>query len=336
MAVLNTVSFEDAVDLINRKFLQKLKPFPGTMKTSGFVNTQTITIGTGNTRRHKEPPHSDQYAAVKVEGGNTVAVQVQQGYYNDTTASTYAFKVDITRELRTYDKTGEYRNAVDFITGSYQNREDLNLSMQFSFGTATTYVDKDGNTQDISTGDGLALWQTAHTLTGSATTYRNRLANNPQFSEGALENMEDLWRTNIYNNLGEQVTMEPDIIWTTDKPQLVNAVRRELQSTAQISAPNDGVVNVYEAKYKHVVLKRADMTAAGVKDSTKGNYWGMASSMYSTFMNDEYMSPMIIQPSVGTGMNVDLDTWTWTVEGAHNACVVVGRGLSFSSGDGTA
>lgn len=336
MAVLTTVSFEDAVDLINREFERKLKPFPGTMRTSGFVKTTTVPNGSGNTRRHKEPPHSDQYAALKVEAGNTTAVTVQQGYYADTTASTYAFKVDISRELRTYDKTQQYRNAVDFITGSYQNREDLNLSLQFSFGTATTYTSMEGNTINIATGDGLSLWNTAHTLTGSATTYRNRLANNPQFSEGALENMEDLWRTNIYNNLGEQVAMEPDIIWTTDKPQLVNAVRRELQSTAQVSAPNAGVTNVYEGKYKHVILKRADMDASGNKDSSKANYWGLASSTYSTFFNDEYMSPMIIQPSVGNGMNVDLDTWTWTVEGAHDSCVVVGRGLSFSSGDAAA
>jgi len=332
MAVLSTVDYQDAVDLLNREFNRKLESVPGTMRESGFVMVTNIPNGTGNTRRHKEKPQANEYASTKVEGGNVTLTTVQQGYYKDTTAVTYDKAVSITIEMRTYDKTDEYRNAVDFITGVYPNREDLNLSMFFSFGTATTYVDQDGNTVDISTGDGLSLWNTAHTLTGSTTTYRNRLANNPQFSEGALENMEDLARTEIYNNLGEQMTVEFDVLWTTDKPQLVNAARRLLQATAQVSAPNAGVPNVYKAKYDHKVLRRADMSAAGVKDSTKANYWGLASTRQSTFFHDVYMAPQMRMPAIGNnGEDPNTLDWQFTVVGAHNSCVVAGRGFLFSS-----
>jgi len=63
------------------------------------------------------------------------------------------------------------------------SREDLNLSMFISFGTATSYTDMDGQTVDVSTGDSLAPFYSAHTLTGSTTTFRTILANNPAFSE---------------------------------------------------------------------------------------------------------------------------------------------------------
>lgn len=337
MAVLNQVSFEDAVDLVNREFNRKLESIPGTMRESGFVTITSIPSGTGNTRRHKEKPHANEYASMKTESGNVHLTTVQQGYYKDTTAVTYDKAVTISLEMRTYDKTDEYRNAVDFITGVYQNREDLNLSAFLSFGTATTYVDQDGNTVDISTGSAQSLWNTAHTLTGSTTTYRNRLANNPQFSEGALENMEDLARTEIYNNLGEQMTVEFDILWTTDKPQLVNSVRRLLQATAQVSAPNAGVPNVYRAKYDHKILRRSDMNAVGAKDSTKANYWGLASSKQSTFFHDVYMAPQMRMPAIGNnGEDPNTLDWQFTVVGAHASCVVVGRGLLFSSGDASA
>jgi hypothetical protein len=84
----------------------------------------------------------------------------------------------------------------------------------------------------------LAPFSTAHTLTGSALTYRNIVANNPAFSESALELAEDLFVTNSYNNLGEQVAIVPNVIYTTDNPTLCNSVKRLLQSTATISAPN--------------------------------------------------------------------------------------------------
>lgn len=337
MAVLQTTSYSDAVDLLNREFLRKLQSIEGTMKNSGFVKVTDVPMNSGNTRRHKEAPQANEYASVKSEGGNVTMTNVQQGYYKDTTAVTFDKSVSITIEMRTYDKTDEYRNAVDFITGVYANREDLNLSMFFSFGTATTYTNMDGQTVDISVGDGLALWSTAHTLTGSATTYRNKLANSPQFSEGALENMEDLVRTETYNNLGEQMTVEYDILFTTDKPQLVNAVRRELQATAQISAPNAGVPNVYRGKYNHVILKRIDMTAAGAKDSTKANRWGLASSKASTFYHDVYMAPQMRTPAIGNnGENPDTLDWQFTSIGAHNSCIVTGRGFLISLGDGSA
>jgi len=337
MTVLNTISFEDATDLIEREFdAGKLAPINNAMKESGVVVVNTVPSGTWKTRRHKEKPVGEQYATYKVEGWLSTKTVVQQGYYKDTTSTTYSKAIDITLEMRELDKTGVY-DSVNFIGNALPSREDLNLSLFISFGTATTYTDQDGQTVTISTWDGLAPFSTVHTLTGSATTYRARVANNPSFSEGALELAEDVLRTNTYNNLGEQVTCAADTILTTDYPTLVNSVRRVIQSSAQISAPNAGVVNVYEGRYTHKILPRIDMTAAASKDSAKKNYWLLVDSKITSFFHDIYKAPEMYYPSKGNnGEDIETLNWTFNSVAMHDSCWVSARGVVFSSWDGTA
>ncbi len=335
--MLNTISFEDAVDLINREFdAGKSNPINNAMKESGLVTVNTVPMGTGGTRRHKEVPVGEQYASAKVEGGASTKTRVQQGYYKDTTSRTFSKAIDITLEMRQLDKTGVY-NAAKFIGNVIQSREDLNLSMFVSFGTATTYTDQDGTTVDISTGDALAPFSTVHTLTGSATTFRARVANNPAFSEWALELAEDVLRTNTYNNLGEQVACSADTIATTDYPTLVNSVRRIIQSTAQISAPNEGVVNVYQGRYAHKILPRIDMTANASKDTAKKNYWLLADSKIMSWFHDVYMAPQMYTPNKDNGgQDIETLNWTFNTVGMFDSCMVSARGTVFSSGDGAA
>jgi hypothetical protein len=78
---------------------------------------------------------------------------------------------------------------------------------------------------------------------------------------------------------------------------LVNSVRRVIQSSAQISAPNEGVVNVYQGRYTHKILPRMDMTAAAAKDSDKKNYWILADSKITSFFHDVYMAPELYAPT---------------------------------------
>lgn len=337
MAVLNTISLEEATDLINRSYdASKLNPLNNAMKESGLVTVTTVPLGTWKTRRHKELPIGELYADYKVEWGASTKTRVQLWYSKDTTSRTFSKSIDITLEMRKLDKTSVFR-SVDFITNSIMSREDLNLSMFISFGTATSYTDKNWQTVDISTWDSLAPFSTVHTLTGSATTFRARVANNPAFSEWALELAEDTLRTNTYTNLGEQVWCTPDTIATTDYPTLVNAVRRVIQSTAQISAPNEWVVNVYQWRYTHKILPRIDMTAAGSKDTAKKNYWLLADSKLVSWFHDIYIPTELHTPNMWNNWE-DIETlnWTWNIAWAYDSCMVSARWMMFSSWDGTA
>ena len=361
MAVLNTISYEDMVDLIDREFLAGWDSIDQTMLSSGIVKSNYIGGGKGNTKRRKETLSTNEYAPKKPEGTQFKHTDVQQGYYKDTVSTTYGVMVTITLEARHHDKTEEYDRAISQIRNQLPQRMDLNLSQFFGEGLATSYVDQDGDTIDISTGDGLSLWNTAHTLTGSATTYRNILATNPQFSETALESMEDMIRTNVYNNQGEQMSGDCDVLWTTDDPVTVNAVKRLLQATGYVGTTNPGpgglaslpggsnhaaIPNTYQSKYKHVVLKRVDMSvgATGVvnKDLAKSKFWGLACSKKTSFYHDVFMEPQFNTPAVSqtsgyrTGEDTQTLDWYFSAVGMWDDCIVSANGLYFSQGNGQA
>lgn len=335
MTVLNTLSFEDAIDLVNRSFdAGKADPMLNVMKTSGLVKVTSVPANSGGQRRHKETPVGEQYASIKAQGGESVKTRVQQGYSKDTNSRTFALAIDITLEMRQLDKTGVYQ-AIKFIGDGLPNREDLNLSLHLGMGTATSYTDKDGQTVDISTGDGLALWSTVHTLTGASTTFRARVASNPAFSESALETAEDTLRTNTLSNLGETLMCDPDTIVTTNYPTLVNSVKRLLNSTSYVASGfSDGVSNVYQGKYKHIILPRLDCDANGNHDTAKKNYWILADSKILSFFHDVYMDAMLSTPSKGNnGEDINTLDWTFNTVAMHGSCIVSARGMMFSSGD---
>jgi len=208
-----------------------------------------------------------------------------------------AENIGITYEMRAENKYPEVVNALTGAGRKGANTIDLDLSHRLTFGTATSYTDRDGRTISTTVGDSYQLFYTAHTLRGSSTTFRNRLANNPQLSKGALEGMERLVTENTYNQIGEKKTATFDILWTTDDPNLVNTAREYLRSTANPDAAHAGVVNVYQGKYKHVILPRVATTAAGAPDSTKRTYWGIVSSQMSSFYLGIWEQPHLIPPT---------------------------------------
>ena len=116
---------------------------------------------------------------------------------------------------------------------------ELDLSHRITFGTATSYVDMDGVTVDLTVGDGLSLFNAAHTVRGSATTYRNILSGNPAFSKSSLEGMEKLVVEETINQFGEKMAMPFDIIFSTDDPNTVNTIRTELNSTSSTTVESE-------------------------------------------------------------------------------------------------
>lgn len=143
-----------------------------------------------------------------------------------------ALDIGITYEMRKYNKYPEVTARIQSLAKQCLQRMDLDLTHYLTFGTSATYTDMDGDTVNIATGQGTAqqLFDTNHGLNGSSTTFRNRLANNPRLSKGALEGMERLIVEETYNQLGEKMTMPFDILWTTDDPNTVNRVLFTLNS----------------------------------------------------------------------------------------------------------
>jgi len=333
---LNTATLSDFVKLANVLWDKGLMSVDPVMKNSGLFKEVPIPANSGNTREFSEID-GQEYAKLKDEGDQAQRAAVQQGYSNTMTKKRIALDIGITYEMRSENK---YPNVVARLTGlsrQVMNRMDLDMAHRITFATATTYVDMDGETVAIDVGDDLQLAYTAHTLRGSATTFRNRLAGNARLSKGALEAMERLCVEETYNQFGEKMVMPFDVLWTTDDPNTINTAREYLQSSADVEGAHSGIVNIYKSKYRHVVLPRVPTTAAGARDTDKRYYWGLASSQYSTAYLGIWEAPRLKTPAnLNAGEDFATDDWNFGARGGYGIVTVSAAWLKMSTGDGAA
>ena len=336
MMELNTITLADFVKLAGVIWEKTQDTLPQYARSSGLFREEPISQNTGNTREYSEID-TQEYAEDKLEGEQAVRAKVQQGYSKTLTSYRVALDIGVTYEMRTQNKYPEVTQRLTNLSTTGLNRLDLDLSHRITFGTATTYQNISGRTIDISVGDTLALFSTVHTLRGSATTYRNRLANNPQISKGALEGMRKLVVEQTFNHLGEKKVMSFDVLYTTDDPNAVDIATEYLKSTASPDAAHAGVVNVYNKMFRHVMLPRVATDAFGGTDTTKAKYWGIASSMTTTGHLAMFESPHMKVPAQGSNAEeFSTDDWNFGVRGGWGICIVNGVWIKFSSGDGVA
>jgi len=332
---LSTVNLTDFVRNAEILWLKGKESFSPVARGSGLVREVSIPNNTGNTREFSEID-LELYAKVKGERDEAKYAKVQQGYSKTGTLYRIAFAEAITHEMRTQGKYLDIQQRLLNLLPTAMRRMELDLQHRLTFAGSTSYTDMDGRTVDTTVGDGLALAATAHTVRGAATTFRNILSGNAAFSKSALESIEQMRVENSINQFGQKVTVNDDILWTTDNPTTVNTVREVLQSTASVADNKSaGVVNVYQAKYRHVILPLVATDKNGAVDTAKATYWGVASSMRSAFYLGVHEEPHVISPDEGTGKNALTDDWYFNVRAGYMIVIPAAGWLGFSEGDGT-
>ncbi len=332
---LNIATLPDFVKNAEILFLKGLDSVPMTARESGIFRIDNIPDHRGDTKEYSEID-LEEYAKIKGEGDQAVRARVQQGYSKIGRLYRVALDIGITYEMRNYNKYVDVISRLTNLGKTAAKRMELDLSLRLTFATATSYTSMEGVTIDTTVGDTLAWAATNHTVRGSSTTFRNRLANNPVFSRGAIEGMEKMIIENSINQFGEKIEIPYDILWSTDDPNTCNTIAEYLKSTASPDAINSGVVNVYKGKYRHVILKRVAVTALGQPDSSKAKYWGLCSTENSQAFLGINEEPRLKTTSEN-GANVEFSTEDWNMGGVAGYFIVIpgARSLGFSSGDGT-
>jgi hypothetical protein len=333
---LTTVGLPVFTQLANVIFEKALMAVDKSVAASGLFKMESVPGNTGNIRQYTEID-LNRYASKKGEGDQAKRAKVLQGYSKNLQSYRVAADIGITYEMRTQNKYSDVISRITNLANQAAERKELDMSHRITFGASTTYADMDGDTIDISTGDTYALFYTAHTIKSAATTYRNILANNPQLSRGSLELMEKQIVENSVNQFGEKMSMKFDVLWTTEDPNTVNTAREYLRSTASPEGLNNGVVNVYQGKYKHVMLPLVATDASGLVDATKAKYWGLASTAASTAHVLTWEEARLKTPSQGNnGEEFSTDDFTFGVRGGYGMAIVAGQWIHASKGDGTA
>lgn len=329
---LNTITLPEFSDLTKKQFkllTNEVKPVAAQL----FI--QEDLTGISESSRRYDELDVEQFASIKLEGENAKKAKAGVGYNKTMTAKRIAKEIDISWEMRRYGQEYKVKSQLTSLNGFVPRRAELDLTHRLTFGTATTYTDMDGDTVATTCGDGFELFYSAHALAfSSSVTYRNRVVGDPAFSQGGLESAEVLFASDIYSNFGESIKgIMPNTIITTDEPSLCNDVRRVLESTADVDAAHAGVTNVYSKKYRHIILPYLASTAAGVRDTTKKRWWGLATigdngwqAYYGIFESANLKTPT----AGGNGEDVHNDNWTYGCRGSYGIVTVSGRFIVFS------
>ncbi len=294
--------------------------------------TDNMEANTGDTRRYDEID-TETYALRKNEGADAAIAQVKKGYNVIMTAKRIAMEINITWEMRRYNKYPEVVARLTSLTHFCPQRLDLDLTHRLTFAADASYTNMDGETVATTVGDGYQVLYATHTLSGVSTTYNNIVTGAPRFSTAGLEAAESIANTQILSNLGEKRVMTFNTIVTGDDPNTVNRVKRFLQSTADVDGANSGVVNVYKNKYTHIILPNLATTATGAYNSDKAKYWFLIAANGDARGWQAYCgiweAPHLKTPQPEEGNNgedVHNDNWVYGCRASYGTAVISGRG----------
>ena len=328
--LLNTITFPELTDLIRKEWVvtqNMIKP-----KALQLFITDPIGKGKGNTKRYDEID-TETYAKLKRQGEAVQKASVGVGYNVTMTKKRIGLEIDITQEMRDENRYPEVGALITNLTHFCPQRIELDATHRLTFGTATSYVDMDGETVDITGGDDLAIFSAVHTLKFSSTTWSNIVSGNPVFSQGALEAAQLLTTTDILNNFGDKRVLTFNTIVIGTDPNTVNTVKQFLNSTSDVDQNNPGVINTHQNEYKMLVLPQLATTALGANDSTKRRYWFLAALQQGVNGLQAYYGQweaphMVASPASGNNMeDPHTDVWSWGTRAGYGFTIVSGRGI---------
>jgi hypothetical protein len=138
----------------------------------------------------------------------------------------------LTLETKLFSRSEfQIEKTIDGMSKIIKDSKELDLTHRLTFANVSSYVDRDGKTVSNLCADGRPPVDSAHTLRGSGATYSTVISGNPELSQTAIELVEKSFIDTSFDNLGNLVTMEIDILFTTNLPSLVNTASVLLEST---------------------------------------------------------------------------------------------------------
>lgn len=325
---LNSFSMPQFTDLVNRTTLDFYENFQYVMKSSGLVKQVSQGNNNGLFMRLAQAPVISRFAKRFDEGAPMQGAVSQYGYEKDLAIYQVGLEMGITKLERIANKTPEVLARLVAVATTVPNRMELDLTHRLTFATATSYVDQDGYTVDVSVGDGLALISASHTLTGSGTTYSNSIGTTA-FSKAALETAERQVSEQTFDNLGIKIPMNFDVIFCTDDSVTNKRIDEELMSTGSTGtvsstelaaggAQNSNVLNVNNAKYRKIRLPFLATTATGAVDTNKRRWWGIASTPNTSLYLSVLEAPSMQAPGAGNnGEDGSSGNWYYRGRGSY-------------------
>jgi hypothetical protein len=150
---ISSLTLPEIVDSVERYYVsmkETIKPV-----ARQLFQIDPIGFGKGDTKTYTEYDGST-YAQRKPEGVNVGKAKFGIGYTKIGKAVRFGIEISITEEMRNRGKDMEVKQAMVDLTNFIPQREELDLTHRLTFGTSTSYTDMDGQSVDVSMGDGFA------------------------------------------------------------------------------------------------------------------------------------------------------------------------------------
>jgi len=326
---INTTNFSDFVANMTINFRRSFDEFPKV--ASQLYDVQSTDVTTGD----ESSLAGFTVAKLKKEGEDFAYLDINQGYRKAWTVYEIGGMTKITWLMRVGNKYREMNDRINNLGKSTAKRMEWDLTHRFTFGTATTYTNLDGESVSITTGDSLQLFYSLHTVP-MGSTYRNIIAKNPVLSKGGLEAAEKLFATQMLDSNGETINEVPDTLITSNDPTTVNTALEYLKSTTAPDGGVSGIYNVYGSKYRLLVMPFLATTAAGVYDSTKANYWMLANLKGTDAVCKVLENPTFIPPTENDGKEFETMDWKFASHAAYAIMILRANWICLSKGDASA
>ncbi|MFA5340678.1 MAG: hypothetical protein WC332_02770 [Clostridia bacterium] len=277
----------------------------------------------------------DSYGKRMPEGADAQLAQFVQGKSKTMYMVRYGTNATVSYIAEHFSNVSTIKNDLTNLKGYMPNRMALDITHRFSFCTATSYTDMDGETVDTTIGGGTLAWVYAtQTLNGSSITLSNVITSNPRFSKGAFEVAKNVAKAASLDEFGVPIEIDFNTVYSANEATTVDSILSLLRSTADPTTNNAGVVNNYKGQFRHVILKKLDTDAQGAYDTTKQYYWGYYAagkgSKYATLNLGVWETPH----GVAEDVNIQNDEKTLGSRAAWGLCVVDHRGNVHSTGTG--
>lgn len=327
----NSSSLPELVDVVDRLFVGYQKNFAPVLYSQSFITKDPKTRNSGLATLYAENIITNQYAAQTPEGSPAETYPAQYGYEKAAYINYFKKNISITRALREAGKGNQVERQVRDLVEAPMNRLELDLANRFTYAWSTSYTNAEGITVDTTSGDALAMISTAHTLTGTSTTWSNQVTGNPAFSKAALELAEQIAQRNTFDNLGKNITFKGTHIVTTNDPVTCNQVQELIHATQNVNATGANTYNVYStsaAGYTHVIAPRIALDSTGARQTTYEKYWFVVDERLTSFFCNILTQPYVNTPSeTNNGADFLTENWNFLSGMAYGIAVVSPRGI---------
>lgn len=190
----------------------------------------------------------------KTEGAAATQDDYEQGYEKFVEHDTFALEVEISKELKDDNMLDTAKQKTDNLVQAYK-RTRARLTTQAITGAvgAATSISFNGATIDITTGDGKALFNEAHTLKSVVGTTQCNFFSDVLGSTTVVLNKASNKMRNFKDDKGNVLGFMPDtVVLPGNDPEYEDFVKRVIGSDGEVGTNNNDI-NTQRGKWKFVV-----------------------------------------------------------------------------------